>query len=841
VRRLLLLAALATTPFVIHAPRARAGADDELRDGDTYFEDGDWKRAATAYDRAIAKAPSQVSAEAYGKRGAIFIILKDTQAGLEFIARAKQRYPHAPEIEEQEALMLWESGARDQAIETAEAVVKARPQSFANQKIIGEYYASRDPVKTAAAFEAYLAHRPVELESGDVLPRVQLGFAYLSIARAVVGDGDELHATQLYTKAVDQFEYVSRKLARKPNAQVNAENGLCAAYTGLRRWDQAVTVCERIVARPAAVDPTGSVWFNLATSYLANKQAKKARAAAVEFSKVRKGEARGFTLIGDTYYAEGDWTNALDQYARAEKLLKPNQQHDRIQLSIRLGKTYRRLPDAGGTNLGLAVDELASAWTANPTSSELAIELGGAYLDAKQDAKATTLTDKVLAAPDAVKASTDQRATLNLIAGKAQFNQHKLREARTRFEAAAEAKPTDISIQRALILTINEQAFELAPKEPRAAQTMLEQALALDPSSPTTLTNVAVLAIDRGDCDGAQHQLLRLRDVRGSDAVLTQRLLARSYLCATKPDPKRASETYAAAEREAKKANAQVSLAEIETEWAPLLWDTDLQAAIGKLELALQISSQDPDVAPATKRNLALALYRRGWRSLRDAHAVEAAADFERAIREPSVLKGPEALAFEFSYAVALLDAGRSADAVRIFKALATRGNQAAYLKGGYAKVGLQFFIAYAGSRTSTGPARAAVCGDLAKLESELGGKLFELVAGCWESVANDEWRNGNRTAALRAVTIAEKTATPDQKRRLSMDRAAMALGKDRRAELEALAGTPPESLVDLGIVYDMIGKPRDAFDAWQRAKARGVSVPGLQHWIDAKKRIYGY
>jgi tetratricopeptide (TPR) repeat protein len=247
-KSLLIAIALAATPALTLFERvAHAEAEDDLRDGDKYFEEGDWKRAATSYDRAIAKAPSQVSAEAYGKRAAIFTIQKDTKGGLEFIAKAKTRYPNAPEIQEQEALMLWANGARDQAIEIAQNVVKARPQSFANQKIIGEYYASRDPVKTAAALEQYLAHRPPELEGTDVLPRIQLGFAYLANARAVLGDGDEPRAQQLYSKAAEQFDYIQRKLAKKPNAQVNAENGLCAAYTGLRKWDQALTVCERIV------------------------------------------------------------------------------------------------------------------------------------------------------------------------------------------------------------------------------------------------------------------------------------------------------------------------------------------------------------------------------------------------------------------------------------------------------------------------------------------------------------------------------------------------------------------------------------------------------------------
>ena len=266
------------------------------------------------------------------------------------------------------------------------------------------------------------------------------------------------------------------------------------------------------------------------------------------------------------------------------------------------------------------------------------------------------------------KATPEVRATIYELAGKSLFNQHKLRDARQRFESAQEVKKNDVTIQRALIATINEQAFEAGAKDPKAAQTLLDQALAIDPSSPTTLTNVAVLAIERNDCDMAQKQLIKLREVRGSDAVLTGRLLARSYLCMTRPDPKRASDAYAAAEKEAKKANAQASLAEIYTEWAPLLWDTDLQGAVDKLELAVQVSSQDPDVAPAAKRNLALALYRRGWKSLRENKATEAAADFERATRDPSVLKGSESMAFDFSYAIALNDAGRSSDAARIFK-----------------------------------------------------------------------------------------------------------------------------------------------------------------------------
>src|SRR5205085_5535277 len=178
-----------------------------------------------------------------------------------------------------------------------------------------------------AAYEAYLAARPSDLEKNDVLPRLQLGFGYLATARDALGEGDDSAAQQRYGKAAAQFETVMRKLSKRPHAVVNAENGLCAAYTGMNRFDQAVTVCERIVGDTKRVDPMASAWFNLGTAYLARKQTGKARNAATEFTKVRKSEARGFRLIGDTYFAERDWAKALEEYLRAEKLLRPNQQH----------------------------------------------------------------------------------------------------------------------------------------------------------------------------------------------------------------------------------------------------------------------------------------------------------------------------------------------------------------------------------------------------------------------------------------------------------------------------------------------------------------------------------
>ena len=829
----------------IHPARAVAAVEDDLRDGDKYFDAGDWHKAAAAYDRAIAKAPGQVSAEAYGKRAAVFIILKDYKGGLDFLATAKTRFPKAPEVLEQEALILWETDRKDEAIKVADDVVAARPQTFTNQKLIGEYYASRDPARTAKAYESYLKNRPAELEPGDVLPRIRLGFAYLAIARIAIADDDEPGAQRQFARAADQFETVQRKFAKRPNAEVNADNGLCAALTGLGRFDQAVTVCERVVADPARIDPSGSVWYNLATAYLARKQTKKARTAGSEFTKLRKTDPRGYMLLGDTFFVDRDWPAALEQYQRAEKLVKPSQPRDQVQLSIKMGKTYRRLPapaNGSGANLSLAIDKLSSAFTANPDNIELALELGGAYLEARQDAKATALTDRLLASPEVAKAPAEARGSLLVLSGKSLFNQRKIRESRQRFEAARELRPGDVTIQRDLVLAINEQAFE-ADKEPKAAHALLDQALAIDPQSPVTITNLAVLAIDRGECDSARQQLAKLESIRGHDTVVRARLVARTYLCGGRPDAKKASEAYAAAEREAKKANAVLSLAEIYTEWAPLIWDTDLADALDKLEVAVQTGAREPAVATAAKRNLAIALFRRGWKLMREGKGAESSADFAQALRDPSVLKGSEPQAFEFSYALSLIDAGRAPEASKLFRGLAAKGNQSAYLKGAYARLGSQLFAAYASYRSGTLAARQQAATDLTRLVNDtgLGDKLKELVSSCWESLAIEQWRAGQAGATARSLASAEKYATGDAKRRIAMDRAALSLGKNDLAAMENLAGNPPESLVNLGIIYDQLGRPKDAYDAWNRAKTRGVQTRDLQRWIDAKKRIYGY
>jgi tetratricopeptide (TPR) repeat protein len=827
------------------AGRVVAQAEDDLREGDRYFEEGDWKRAAAAFDRAIRKYPTQVPATAFGKRAAIYIINKDYPGGLTFLRDvAKKRWPDAPEVLEQEALILWQVGNKTDAVAVAEKVVEKKPGAFTNQNLIGEFYAGKDADKTAKAYEAYLANRPNDLEQGDVLPRIRLGFAYLSQARGAIKNNQGDDAAALYAKAAGQLETVEKKFGKKANAAVNADNGLCAAYTGMRKHDQAITVCERIIQDPRKIDPNGSVWFNLGTAYLAKRQPQKARTAATEYIRARKGEARGHILIGDAYFQERDWPRALQSYLEADKLVKPTQQREQVTVSIKLGKTYRRMPTA--QNLTLAVQKLEGGYQSNPGSIDLVLELGSAYLAAKQDARAEQLVDKALKQDEVAKAPDDVRAGLLLVAAKAQYNQGKLKEARSGLESVRQTRPKDVDVTRSLVAVISAQAYAaFEKKDTKGAQALYEQALLVDATAAIPITALASLAIDRDDCAGALALLGKLGSASGSDALVAKRLEARSYMCLPKPDAKRANEAYADAEKTAKSQQANLVLAEVYTEWAPLTWNGDLEGAIEKLTTAVQLAGNSAGVGPAAKRNLAIALFRRGWKQMRDGKAGAAFDDFDRATKDTSLLEGVEPLAFEFSRSLALLEKGEAGAAAKAFKALAGKGNQASYLKAPYAKLGGQFFSAYASYKSGTLAGRTSAASDFASMQGGATGafknKLEQLLGSAYEMIAYDQWKAGKQSAASSALTSAGKYADADAKKRVTNNKAVLNMNKSDIGTFEGLGASPPEALVNLGILLDQAGKPKDAYEAWVKAKAKGANARDLQKWIEAKKRIYGF
>ena len=296
--------------------------------------------------------------------------------------------------------------------------------------------------------------------------------------------------------------------------------------------------------------------------------------------------------------------------------------------------------------------------------------------------------------------------------------------------------------------------------------------------------------------------------------------------------------------REAKKANAQLPLAEIYAEWAPaLVGHRPRRRHRASSRSRSTYRRQDPDIAPAAKRNLALALYRRGWKALHDGKSSDAAARLRAC--DPRSL-GPQGLR---AARVRLLVRGRAArhrpvqrGARRSSSSSPRAATRPPTSSGPYARAGSQFFSAYASYRNATGSARASACSELAKHEDELGAKVKRarrVVLG--DTSRSTRGAAGSNGAAARAIGDRGedrhgRSAPPADD---GSCRAHARQGSRRRAR--GADGNPPESLVDLGILYDLLGRPKEAYDAWVRAKPAASTRATCRSWIDAKKRIYGF
>jgi tetratricopeptide (TPR) repeat protein len=847
-RSILVLGALAAAPALAILPApAAAQVSDDLREADRHYDSGDFRKAAAAYDRAIRKHPSQVPPEAYGKRAAIYLQDGQTEAGLAFVRDVAKRYhADAADVLAYEAAFLWKLGQRADAVNIAERAAAANRRVFIAQRLIGEFYARSDAQKTADAYDAYLAHRPSELERDDVVPRAHLGLAHLRLAMNALNADDRERAVEHGNKAIAQFEELRRRHGKNPVAINAANSGMCAANMFFTRPNQAITACEQVVKDPRRVDSAGSAWYNLGKAYLKNRQYAKAREAATAYRQKQPRQAKGLILVGDTFFAEGNWDRAIEAYEEAERL-KPESQKRRVDLAINLGLAYKSGPRP---NLDKAVAKLETARQDGGSDPRLASALAEIYLAQKKDDKALTETEKLINGKGFAALSARDRASLLVVSGKAHYNTGKLKESRERLLAAHGLRKEDVVVRRALVQSYQRAAFEAFNKQDyKQAESHLDEATKVEPAAPGVALNRAVIAIEQKDCEGAQRHLGRIQKLPAYQATY-QRLMARTFLCARKPNPKKAAEHYALAEAEARKVGANHLLAEVYTEWGPLQLGEDdkLDTVVEHLQSAVQFTTGGDErirhVNTAARRNLAIALYRRGWKSYRGGRAEQALSDFDRARREPGLLKGTEPLAFDFSYALALLDKD-SAESQRLFKQLDGKGNRDAYLKAPYNKVGPRFFAAYASYRAGTSAGRQQAAREFEQLQKGATGafanKIKELIASSHEYVAFEHWRSGKETLAGRALEAAARFASGDIERRVRHNRAVLSMSSRQLSLFEGMGSSPPEALVNVGVLHDQAGKPKEAYEAWRRAKQANARARDLDKWISAKQRIYGF
>ncbi len=817
-----------------------AATQQLLDDADKAYEADKLDKAAANYDRAIAAEPKGVKPEAYAKRALIFMAqaaaygkdgnseraVKKYEQGLAWITGTAERiWPDQDVILEKKALILDKlPGRRADAVAIAEKITARTPRLFGMQLMVGEHYyqgGAGTAEKTVKAYEGYFSHRGDASKTIDGFTRVKLGFSYLHLRR--------------WDDAIKQFDEAERKFKSDANIAGNARKGLCAAYAYQEDWSKAITLCEAAIRDKPRMKGDPSAYFHIGTAYLKGGQFDNALAAANSYIAAKPKSSGGYLLRGDVYYEQKRWNDAESQYNQASTI-EPNNG----KVARALGRVYLRQKRAKK-----AIETLSKVVQADPQDVDTRYDLGEAYIQDGQGANAATQ------AAEGLKTSKEPRTQVRFyaLAGAGYYASGELTQARMSFEKAIVTArdnklPQEGAWQTGLLNTINRQAAaKFKAGDLKGAEALLFQARDIDPEHTVTNQNLGLVAIEQKQWSEAIKYLTN-RLKKGPNDLITNRLLGRAYLGAK--NEQKAGEHYAIAETEAKKLRNLTVLAEVYTEWAPLLLAAGkVDDAVDKLEQAAQYAVNQP-FAQQTQRNYQVALFKRGYEKLRKGKGSEAVADLEGATRFPALLVGNEEQVYTFALGLAYLDGGQYAKASPIFQDLAKKGS-AGWLKPPFDKVGAELFVAYAMYREGSSGSRAKAAGVFEKLSGKttgsLNAKIKDLLRSSQEFLAYEAFGKGAFKDAEAALKKAagmgggNKNAVDHNMAVLSMDKN----GSAAKAVFEKLKEKVPEALVNLGILADRAGESKAAFELWSEARAKGARSGKLDDWIAAKKKIFGF
>jgi tetratricopeptide (TPR) repeat protein len=801
-----------------------AATQQLLADADRHYDLGEYDRAARDFDRAIGGKPRDVPPAAYAKRATIFLIQRKHAEGMTWISTVAERaWPADDAILEQKAIIASRlPDRRKDAAALAEGLVARKPNLYTLQILLGDYFyqaGSGGAAKTVSHYRSYLDHRPAVLATQDPLVRVKLGYAYLHLGK--------------YSESEREFDVALK--GADSSVAANARKGQCAAFAGQKRWDTALTVCEKVIRDGKALRGDSSPHYNIGLAYLARDRFEDALKAANQYILERPKDAKGFLLRGAVYFRQGKLSEAEAQFLNAEGLSPSDP-----QVARELGRVYlkQKLP-------GKAIEKLTRALGANATDVETIASLAEAYLADGQGRNAALQAERALKIPAPPTEAAARNSRLLSLAGEGHYLAGELPEARASLESAldlarAAVGGVDSRTRGLLVDTINRQAAaSFKADDTAAAEKLLLEAYAVDKDSTRTSYNLGLLAVERGQYPEAI-RYLSVRLARTPNDLVTNRVIARAYVGAG--DNAKAGQHYAVAEREAKSVRNRQMLAEIYTEWAPLLVAAgDVGGAVDRLEQGAELAKGLPFESD-TRRNLALARFRQGYDLLRRGRGTEAIPALEASLKDPKLLEGDEPQVFGFALGLAYLDAGQLQRAAALFGAV-KKGQKIAWLKPPYDVIGPELLVGYTLYREGNAASRtraAAIFDRLAKAGG--GAKLRELLASTYELLAVEQWGRDARREAEASLRKAQQ-ATTDPRRSLQHNLAVLDMEKSAgsRALLERLGDRVPEALVNLGILAERDGDARKAYDLWMTARSRGLRSTRLDEWIETKKRVHGF
>ncbi len=796
--------------------QGRAGPDapgqQVFEEGMKAFDADDFATAQAKFTRAIAQ--NDKLTDAYWHLAAIYYRNRQYAQAVALLRRSPDQANL--DVREQLGLNLFKTATPPpvEAVQLLESVVAQRPEAFAAEERIGEYYLRSAPAKSVVALEAYLRSRPSAAASLDGQVRMLLATA------------------QLYARDWDAAEQGFIRLRQERPGESGPTLMLGTVYVGKKDCARAVPLLEAVRGQ-AETQPT--IRYNLAGCYLKMHRMGEAEKEAKAYAKARPKEGRAHQLLGDVLVEQRDFAGAATAYNAGVQAAP-----DDDGLRVRLARAQ-----LAGKNYGAAISTLREVLARSPNNLDAQAVLLEASVATNAPWERIEPTVRSLTA--ATRSATAQSAV-----GHADYVHGHDAEAEVAYHNVLRIEPTNKSATTRLVLVLNHRAVTLltgaADVDPQA-EADLNEAQRLLPDDFVTLHNAGVLQLVRKHYAEAEVVFTQLARRAPNDATM-HRLLGRALAAQLKSAP--AIVEYERAQQLAQKVGG-AELAGIDAELGPLYVDGDkLDSAVTVLDQGLKEAEgagpADAALIPVLQRNVALAHLRRGLARLRDAkRGEEAYTDLARALEAPkSTLVGKELAAADCGEGFAALATNRIGQAQEGFSRALALGGCA--LRPPYDRLGLGFFAAYAAYRDAQSPAkREGSIRTFTQLSSKTAGVtldwLRQLLRSAYELTAFDVYQRNDGKRAELLLRNASKVPAKGERRTLDHNMAVIDLQAGRLAVaervLEGLNGRPAEALVNLGILRDRQGDAKRALDLYRKALEKGAHAPKLKEWIDIKERLF--
>jgi tetratricopeptide (TPR) repeat protein len=786
--------------------QGRAGPDqpgqEAFDEGMKAFNSDDFPTAEQKFKDAIAQ--NSKLTDAYWHLAAIYYRNKAYKQAVELLRKCPDQ--SNTDVMEQLGLNLFKTASPPpaEAVKLLEEVTKSRPDAFAAQEKLGEYWLKTEPQKAAEAFKAYFKARPQAAAELDPQVHMLLGTA-LVLAKD-------------WETAQKEFEGL---LKTKPN-DLGAKLMLGTVFVGKGACSQAITLYERLLGE-AQKQP--SIYYNLGTCYLKSNRASDAQREAELYTRAKAQDPKGNVLLGDARFEMKNYVGALSAYQAAERL-------DQLSgpIKTKIGKTY-----LAQKNYAAAKTVLEQAAAAQPNDLEVLGGLVEVYLATNVPFEQVRPNVEKLAA-----ATRDVHAQMS--AGLAYFTYNRDDKAEECYKNAMALEPTSGNAKLQLAKVYNRRAgAALEKNDPARAELLLQEALKLTPDDLMTNRNLALTMIMLKRYPDANELLTRILKKVPNDMVVN-RLMARAYLgMGKKPE---AMTAYEKAAQIALRVRGP-DLAGVYAELGPLYVENGkLDQAVTVLEQAVR-EGGPTTVVNAVQRNLAIAYFKRGLDRLKDPKQADGALDdITHAVGAPKgALTPKEMAAVSCGEAFAALKANKVQQAQEAL--LRAQQSGGCTLKPPYDKLGVPFFAAYANYRDSSSlQKRESAIKVFTQLSVKTPGDwLKTLLRSAYELAGYDYYQKNDEKKAEQYLRSALKVPAKGDRRELDHNLAALDLAAGRVPQAErvfdALNGRPPESLVNLGIVRDKQGEPKKALELYKRALEKGPHAPKLREWIDVKERLF--